>query len=88
MLDTSVRKFISSVIINNIKKMFIDFLGPLGKNEFEDLKKKGISAKNVLDYIVDIYNKNILDIERAEEFKKDINHIYLQETNKKTGQKN
>lgn len=61
-------------IEEKLKKIFLNYLGPLGANEFEDLKKKGITSKLIEDYIKELHKAGI--IRDTEEFKKEIHMAY------------
>ena len=53
-----------------IKKLFKEYIGPLGEMEFEDLKKsQGITFNSVREYILSLLKKKIISAERAKEFK-------------------
>ncbi len=55
-----------------LKKVLLDFLGPLGEKEFEELKIKGLVKENFMEYISFLVKKGIILREKSEEFKNQI----------------
>jgi len=71
-------------IENKVKELLVEYLGPLGNKEFEDLKIKGLTEEILDDYIVDLHKKGI--IARTEEFKRNI-RVILSGEKEKVGKK-
>jgi len=63
-----------------VKNLFIEYIGPLGEREFEELQKsKGITYESVHQYISDLAKKGILMKENSEEFKSKIAMVFGRE---------
>ena len=61
----------------HLKKVFVDFLGPLGDKEFDMLKRsKGISEKTLLNYLSHLSEKKILYEDKIADFKNEIMLVY------------
>lgn len=67
-------------IENKVKEVLVEYLGPLGTKEFEDLKLRGLTEEILDEYIVDLHKKGI--ITRTEEFKRNIRNILSGEKEK------
>lgn len=57
-----------------LKKVFLEILGPLGEKEFEDLRIKGLIKEDLLRYVDELYKKKI--IRDKEEFKNKIALVF------------
>jgi len=67
-------------IENKVKEVLIEYLGPLGSKEFEDLRLKGITEELLNEYINELHKKGI--ITETEEFKRNIRNILSGEKKK------
>lgn len=66
-----------SLIEKKIKEEFKTVLGPLGINEFEDLKNKNVlDEKDLFSYIDSLTDQHIINSERGNDFKNRISKIY------------
>ena len=66
-----------SVVERKIKEEFKSVLGPLGVNEYEELKKQNSIDKNdLLEYIDDLEQNYIINDEKANYFKNQISNIF------------
>lgn len=60
----------AGAIEEELKKVFLEVLGPLGEKELEDLKTKGLVEGVLLDYVNELIKANV--IKDGEEFKNKI----------------
>jgi signal transduction histidine kinase len=65
---------------NDIKMLMIDLLGPLGEKEFENLKTKGITENNMINYINELAEKGIAAKERSALFKHQVRQVIGKES--------
>jgi len=56
--------------------MFAEILGPLGEKEFQQLKQKGLTAKNLEEYFSQL--KKLKVISANEDFKKKIKLLFTE----------
>lgn len=64
-----------------IKKLFIEFIGPLGVKEFEQLRDtKGITVESITDYLSFLSKHGIIKKEKKEEFKNKFDLILIGKT--------
>ncbi len=68
----------------DVKKLLISYLGPLGEQEFNELQIGGISESKILDYMRDLTKKKIFT-GNLEEFKNKLSLIYSEEKEEKSG---
>ena len=69
-----------SLIEKKIKEEFKSMLGPLGENEFEDLKNKNsLGKQDLFSYIDSLTQQYIITSDRGNIFKNKINNIYCEE---------
>lgn len=61
-------------IEEGLEQVFLNNLGPLGKEEFEFVKHN-LDEESIKEYVKDLKNRGILTGENAEEFKKDIRFL-------------
>jgi len=54
-------------IEEELKKVFLEYLGPLGEKELDDLKTRGLVEEVLLEYVNELVKEKV--IENGEEFK-------------------
>jgi len=64
-----------------LKKVMLQYLGPLGAVEFDVLKKNGLVEKAVIEYIDELYKSKI--ISNKEEFKKEVRALFNEKSDAK-----
>ena len=78
---TPVRLMFSGkwIMDNSVEELFREMLGPIGQNEFNDLKNDGkINKYDITRYIKDLHEKGIISTEKAEHFRKKAIFIFEQ----------
>ncbi|MBI5355106.1 MAG: hypothetical protein HZB68_01480 [Candidatus Aenigmarchaeota archaeon] len=74
-VTTGVSRKISETTEDIIDAEFRRYLGPMGASVFREMKKRGISARNVSVYIDELENEGILKKEDARKFKHSVLEI-------------
>lgn len=73
-------------IEKELRSLFIDYLGPMGEKEFEELKiSKKIVESSLNSYVSEIKKQGILRKEFAEEFKNNISLVFKDKKEDKAG---
>lgn len=66
-----------NVLEEQLSKIFVDVLGPIGKGEFETLKNEGaLSKENLFKYMNTLSSKKVLSKEDEEKFKKEVFELF------------
>jgi signal transduction histidine kinase len=66
-----------------IKKLFKEYLGPVGESEFEQLhKSKLIGTNSINEYLLLLNRKNILSLSKLEEFRMDLMEVISPKSSK------
>lgn len=63
----------------HLEEKFIEYLGPIAKIEFAEIKTQGLSEQNIDNYIKEITKQKIIDKETANNLKTEIRHIFTGE---------
>jgi signal transduction histidine kinase len=63
-----------AVVDDKLKKLLIDYLGPLGKSEFEKLSTQSITQNTVMDYAQNLCRIGV--IAKKEEFIKEVSALF------------
>ena len=63
-------------IETQIKKLMLEYLGPLGEKELEELKIKGLAKENLFRYIDMLLKQGVITSQKDKEFKNAITHVF------------
>lgn len=74
-LSGSARK-VDKTVAEQIRELFLHYLGPMGKTEFDQLEHGQLTRTRLLDYINNLSENNLITAEEAARFKEDVHRVF------------
>ena len=79
-VTSGITRKVSETVEEKIRKNFLNTLGPMGSQVFDEIKSRGITEQNISDYVNSIVKQGAIKEQAAKEFMERINLILKGET--------